>query len=123
MRLYHHKTSGGAEYLCSSAVDGTTEGSLSSQYIVRIDGDIAKDAELLVRDTPVAPMIAGLQMAAASFEVQAETARQYAKTRDHAANIGLAAEYDRNAAYLRSIIARATARDIRRERQGLSETD
>ena len=50
MRLYYHKTSGGAEYLCSSAVEGTTEGSFDSDYVVRIDGDITKDAELLIKD-------------------------------------------------------------------------
>ena len=49
MRLYHHRTDGGAEYLCSSAVEGTEEGSFGSKYIVRIDGDITKDAELLIR--------------------------------------------------------------------------
>ena len=46
MRLYYHKTDGGAEYLCSSPVKGTTEGSFDSRFIVRIDGDITKDAEL-----------------------------------------------------------------------------
>jgi len=50
MRLYHHKTDGGAEYLCSNAVEGTEEGTFSSKYIVRIDGDITKDAELLIRE-------------------------------------------------------------------------
>lgn len=50
MKLYHHKTIGGAEYLCSSPVKGTQEGSFNSKYIVRIDGDITKDAELMVRD-------------------------------------------------------------------------
>lgn len=44
MRMYYHKTSGGAEYLCSEAVEETEEGSLGSRYIVRIDGDITKDA-------------------------------------------------------------------------------
>jgi len=51
MRLYYHKTDGGAEYLCSSPVKGTTEGDPSfkgSRYVVRIDGDIEKDAELRV---------------------------------------------------------------------------
>lgn len=48
-RLYYHKTDGGAEYLCSEAVPGTEEGSLTSPYIVRIDGDIRKDAELFTR--------------------------------------------------------------------------
>ena len=50
MRLYYHQTSGGAEYLCSSNVPGTEEGSFDSQYIVRIDGDLKKDAEFLIRD-------------------------------------------------------------------------
>ena len=53
MRLYYHKTDGGAEYLCSSKVEGSDEGSLNSKYIVRIDGDITKDAELNVRETVV----------------------------------------------------------------------
>lgn len=50
MRLYYHRTSGGAEYLCSEPVPGTDEGSLTSKYIIRIDGDVRKDAELLIRD-------------------------------------------------------------------------
>ncbi len=50
MKLYHHKTDGGAEYLCSKAVSGTNEGSLKSKYIVRIDGNIKKDAELLITE-------------------------------------------------------------------------
>ena len=49
MKLYYHKTGGGAEYLCSKNVKGTDEGNLKSKYIVRIDGDIEKDAELLIR--------------------------------------------------------------------------
>jgi len=48
MRLYYHKTDGGAVYLCSESVKGTTEGSFNSQYIVRIDGNIKKDAELSI---------------------------------------------------------------------------
>lgn len=47
MKLYYHKTDGGAEYLCSEAVEGTNEGSVKSLYVIRIDGDITKDAELL----------------------------------------------------------------------------
>jgi len=50
MRLYYHKTDGGAEYLCSNNVEGTEEGSFASAYIVRIDGDIEKDAELQIND-------------------------------------------------------------------------
>ena len=49
MRLYYHKTDGGAEYLCSHHVEGIDEGSFDSKYIVRIDGNIEKDAELQIR--------------------------------------------------------------------------
>ena len=52
MRLYYHKTDGGAEYLTDKYVlcptghkEGIFEG---AKYIVRIDGNIEKDAELLV---------------------------------------------------------------------------
>ncbi len=50
MKLYHHKTDGGAVYLCSECVDGTDEGSFNSKYIIRIDGNIKKDAELLIKE-------------------------------------------------------------------------
>lgn len=46
-----------------------------------------------------------LNMSAACFEVQVETARQYAKTRDCAANLGLAQELDRNARVIREALA------------------
>lgn len=46
MQLYYHKTDGGAEYLCSNPVEGTEEGSLDSQFVVRIDGDTA---EILIK--------------------------------------------------------------------------
>ena len=48
IRLYYHKTDGGAIYLCSSLIKGTTTGSFSSKYIVRIYGDIKKYTELLI---------------------------------------------------------------------------
>jgi len=51
MKLYYHKTDGGAKYLCSNNVPGTNEGSFNSKYIIRIDGDIEKDAELMVRES------------------------------------------------------------------------
>lgn len=54
MRLYYHRTDGGAEYLCSSPVEGTDEGSFSSRYVVRIDGDITKDAEMFVKEEVLA---------------------------------------------------------------------
>jgi hypothetical protein len=55
IKLYYHKTSGGAEYLCSNNVEGTTEGSFDSEYIVRIDGDITQDAELRINTLTDAP--------------------------------------------------------------------
>lgn len=54
MQLYYHKTDGGAEYLTDKFIpcpDGHKEGIFEgAKYIVRIDGDITKDAELTVRD-------------------------------------------------------------------------
>ncbi len=56
MRLYHHKTSGGAEYLTDTFIvcpNGEREGCFEgARYIVRIDGDITKDAEFTDRDNP-----------------------------------------------------------------------
>ena len=57
MKLYHHKTSGGAEYLMDTYFDWEHEGKSGKEgvindetkYIVRIDGDITKDAELTVK--------------------------------------------------------------------------
>ena len=50
MKLYYHKTDGGAEYLTDKFVvcpDGSKEGVIEGAlYVVRIDGDITKDAEL-----------------------------------------------------------------------------
>ncbi len=50
MRLYHHRTDGGAEYLtdkCIDAPNGTQEGVFEgASIIVRIDGDIRKDAQV-----------------------------------------------------------------------------
>lgn len=54
MNLYHHKTSGGAEYLTDTFIEcdnGHKEGTITdkTKYVVRIDGDITKDAELIIR--------------------------------------------------------------------------
>ena len=54
MKLYYHKTSGGAEYLTDTFIkcpSGHKEGSFSdkTKYIVRIDGDIRYDAEINIR--------------------------------------------------------------------------
>ena len=57
MQLYHHKTDGGAEYLFDTFVvcnNGHKEGAITkdTRYVIRIDGDITKDAELTDRDNP-----------------------------------------------------------------------
>ena len=51
MKLYYHKTSGGAEYLFDTYIkyeNGHKEGVINdkTKFSVRIDGDITKDAEL-----------------------------------------------------------------------------
>lgn len=56
IKLYYHKTDGGAEYLFDTFIawehkgSKGKEGAITSQtkYIVRIDGDITKDAELTI---------------------------------------------------------------------------
>lgn len=58
MQLYYHKTSGGAEYLTDTFIEWShlgksgREGRINehTKFVVRIDGDITKDAELSVRD-------------------------------------------------------------------------
>lgn len=54
MRLYYHKTDGGAEYLFDTFIkcpNGHKEGAITpkTKYIVRIDGNIRKDAELTIK--------------------------------------------------------------------------
>ena len=55
MNLYYHKTDGGAEYLTDTFIEWSHKGKSGKEgtfkgakYIVRIDGDITKDAELTV---------------------------------------------------------------------------
>jgi len=58
MRLYYHKTDGGAEYLMDTYIKWEHNGkegkegvlNSSTKYVVRIDGDITKDAELSIRE-------------------------------------------------------------------------
>lgn len=54
MKLYYHKTDGGAEYLTDKYItcqDGRREGVFEgAKFIVRIDGDITKDVELDLKD-------------------------------------------------------------------------
>ncbi len=53
MPLYHHKTDGGAEYLTDKFIQcpkGHKEGIFEgANFIVRIDGDITKDATLRIK--------------------------------------------------------------------------
>ena len=50
MRLYYHKTDGGAEYLCSNHLPNSKEGCFEgSAYVVRIDGKIERDAQITVK--------------------------------------------------------------------------
>jgi len=57
MKLYYHETSGGAKYLFNTYFNWEHNGKKGKEgivtnktkYIVRIDGDITKDAELTVR--------------------------------------------------------------------------
>lgn len=58
MRLYYHKTNGGAEYLTDTYYKWSHNGKSGregvinnkTKYVVRIDGDIEKDAELNIRE-------------------------------------------------------------------------
>jgi len=58
-RLYYHKTDGGAEYLTDRWIrnpDGSKEGAFkNAKIIVRLDGDIAKDAEITLADELFTP--------------------------------------------------------------------
>jgi hypothetical protein len=58
-RLYYHKTAGGAEYLTDRWTrnpDGSKEGVFkNAKIIVRIDGDIRKDAKITLADELFAP--------------------------------------------------------------------
>ena len=38
MKLYYHKTDGGAEYYCLTPIDGTDEGDMRTAFL-RVDGD------------------------------------------------------------------------------------
>ena len=57
IKLYYHKTDGGAEYLMDTYLNWSHNGKKGregvindkTKYVVRIDGDITKDAELTIR--------------------------------------------------------------------------
>ena len=56
IKLYYHKTDGGAEYLTDTYIRWLGKGKKGgvindkTKYVVRIDGDITKDAELTIRE-------------------------------------------------------------------------
>ena len=52
IKLYFHQTSGGAKYLMDTFIqcdNGHREGTINdkTKYVIRIDGDIKKDAEII----------------------------------------------------------------------------
>jgi hypothetical protein len=55
IKLYYHKTDGGAEYLMDTFIkcsNGQKEGTVNNKtkYIVRFDGNIKKDADLTINN-------------------------------------------------------------------------
>jgi len=58
IKLYYHKTDGGAEYLMDTYKSWKYKGKSgkegvfnnNTKYVVRIDGDITKDAKLNIAD-------------------------------------------------------------------------
>lgn len=57
IKLYYHKTDGGAQYLTDKFISWKHNGKAgkegvfkNAKYIVRIDGNITKDAELYITD-------------------------------------------------------------------------
>lgn len=54
LQLYYHKTDGGAEYLMDTFIvcpKGEKEGVFKgAKYVVRIDGNIEKDATISIRE-------------------------------------------------------------------------
>lgn len=56
IKLYYHKTDGGAEYLSDKFMEWEHNGKSGKEgifegatYIIRIDGDIEKDAEMYIK--------------------------------------------------------------------------
>lgn len=57
IKLYYHKTDGGAEYLMDTYINWSFKGKKGKEgritdktkYIVRIDGDITKDTRLIIK--------------------------------------------------------------------------
>jgi len=70
MKLYHHKTDGGAEYLSDTFMDWEHNGKSGregvvndkTKYVVRIDGDITQDAELTICDAAAPDLLEACKM-------------------------------------------------------------
>lgn len=82
MKLYYHKTDGGAEYLLDTFLkcpNGRKEGTIndSTKYVVRIDGNIEKDVELTVRkeECPHLAMKLTIESSVKELEVAKENVR------------------------------------------------
>ena len=60
MKLYYHRTDDGAEYLMDTFIAWKHNGKSGKEgvvndktkYVIRIDGDITKDAEITDRENP-----------------------------------------------------------------------
>lgn len=67
MKLYYHKTDGGAEYLMDTFIEcdnGHKEGIFKdANFVIRIDGDITKDAELMVSDNAIKDYVENQKLA------------------------------------------------------------
>jgi len=64
MKLYSHKTDGGASYLCTRAVEGTNEGDMSTA-LIRLDGQptlLIDPEEYLFRVVNATLKYAGVEM-------------------------------------------------------------
>jgi hypothetical protein len=65
IKLYYHKTDGGAEYLTNTYINCEINGKKwkegtfrpNTKYIVRIDKDITKDAELTIKNNQLKPLL------------------------------------------------------------------
>lgn len=59
IKLYYHRTDGGAEYLTDTFIKCGKHKEASftdkTKYVIRIDGDITKDAELIIRASTKKP--------------------------------------------------------------------
>jgi len=107
MKLYYHKTDGGAEYLTDAFIEcqhGHKEGSFTgAKYVVRLDGDYTRHAELSVSDTTKTDLLVAL-------EKSVQRINQLAGTVNHLSNkLGLGQKVlaEHFTDYARAAIAKA----------------